>query len=168
MVSSALVYLILSLLFCGGPLMPIALLTLYRSHLGAPHWEMLVVASAAGAAVGCLTIRRLLGLGRNWLPWFVAFWMCLSVTSVGLYAAHLRAIAVAEFQPDVYVPYAFVSSLLHAPADFQFALHAAALKDCKPYGWSYGRMAFYELPVDAAVNVLPQDWLERCSIHRKS
>jgi hypothetical protein len=40
------------------------------------------------------------------------------------------------------------------------------LKDCVPYAWSYRLMEFYQLPSDVAVNVLPQDWLERCSIQR--
>lgn len=161
-----LVYLLLSILICGGPVMPIALLTLYRAHLGAPHWPWLVVAAGAIAACGTLAACRAWQTTRYAMPLFVGLMLALSPALVGLYATYLRAGEVAAFQPDHYTASTFLGSLQNAPADFQFFLHAAALKDCKPFAWSYGKMAFYELPADAAVNVLPAEWLERCSIRR--
>lgn len=161
---TALVYLILTGLMCGGPLMPIALLTLYRDRLGAPHWPWLVVAAGAIAACGTLTACRRWQTRRFALPLFVGLWLVLSPSLVGGYATYLRAGKVAAFQPDSYIGSSFLSSLQNAPAEFQFFLHAAALKGCKPYAWSYRQMAFYDLPANAAINVLPPEWLKRCSI----
>lgn len=163
---TVLVYVVLSALICGGPLMPIALLAMYRDHLGAPHWFWLVVAAGAIAACGTLAACRRRQTARFELPLFAGLWLVLSPSLVGGYATYLRAGQVAAFQPDSYMGSSFLSSLQNAPADYQFFLHAAALKDCKPYAWSYREMAFYELPTSAAVNVLPPEWLDRCSIRR--
>jgi len=92
--------------------------------------------------------------------------MVLSVGLVGAYAEYLRRVRVLEFAPDSYVEKPFFRSLQEVPNDFQFFLHAAALKHCKPYAWSYREMDFYELPPDAAVNVLPAEWIKRCAIKR--
>lgn len=163
---TVLVYLLLSVLICGGPLMPIALLTLYSDHLGAPLWPGLVMAAAIIAAVATWEACFRWHSSRFASPLFVGLWMILSPVLVGGYATYLRAREVAAFQPDSYIGSWFLSSLHNAPADFQFFLHAAALKGCKPYAWSYRKMAFYELPASAAVNVLPSEWLDRCSIRR--
>ncbi|MCM5557372.1 hypothetical protein [Pleomorphomonas sp. JP5] len=165
---TVLTYLFLSVLLCGGPLMPIALLTLYRDHLGAPGWILLVAAAAAIAVVASRAAGRRLATQRFALPMFVAFWMLLSAGLVGGYATALRAVEVARFKPDSYVASWFVSSLQNAPADFQFFVHAAAMKDCKPYAWSYREMAFYELSPTTVVNLgaFPREWLEPCGIRR--
>lgn len=164
---TVLVYLLLSVLICGGPLMPIALLTMYGDHLGAPLWPGLVGAAAIIAAVATWEACLRWHSSRFASPLFVGLWMILSPALVGTYATYLRAGEVAAFRPDSYIGSSFLSSLQNAPADFQFFLHAAALKDCKPYAWSYRKMSFYELSVDAAINVLPPEWLERCSIRRR-
>lgn len=163
---TVLVYLLFSVLICGGPLMPIALLTMYRDRLGAPYWPWLVAAAAAIAALGTLGACWRWRSSRFASPLFVGLWLVLSPALVGGYATYLRAREVTAFQPDSYIGSSFLSSLQNAPADFQFFLHAAALKGCKPYAWSYRDMAFYELPASAAVNVLPREWLDRCSIRR--
>lgn len=163
-----LVYLLLSVLICGGPLMPIALLTMYGDHLGAPAWQGLVGGAVIIAAAATWEACYCWHSSRFALPLFVSLLMILSPALVGAYATYLRAGEVAAFQPDSYIGSSFLSSLHNAPAEFQFFLHAAALKDCKPYAWSYRKMAFYELPVDTAINVLPPEWLERCSIRRRN
>lgn len=163
---SALVYIILSALMCGGPLMPIALLTIYRDSLGAPFWGYLVVVGAIYAALGSFVAGRRFTTQRYFLPMFVALWMVLSAGLVGGYATYLRAQVVAESRPDNYAGNWFLSSLQNAPSEFQFFLHAAAMKDCKPYAWSYRQMTFYELPPNITVNLnaFPREWLDRCSI----
>jgi hypothetical protein len=60
----------------------------------------------------------------------------------------------------------FFASLHNAPTKYQFFLHATALKNCIPYAWSYRKLAFYVVPPNAAVNVLPHDWIIQCGIIR--
>lgn len=166
---TVLTYIAMSVLLCGGPLMPIALLTFYRGHLGAPYWMGLVVAGAAIAAAASFAAGRRLATQRFALPMFLAVWMLLSAGLVCGYATALRAAEVARFKPDSYVASWFVSSLQNAPADFQFFVHAAAMKDCKPYAWSYSEMAFYELSPATVVNLeaFPREWLEPCGIRTR-
>ena len=97
---------------------------------------------------------------------YVAAVMTTSVVGIGLYADHVRATRTTEFAADVSVGHSFFRSIRVAPSEFQFDLHAAALKRCKPYGWSYRTMDFYELPPNVAVNVLPAEWVNRCHMHR--
>ena len=164
-----LAYIVVSALLCGGPVMPIAFLTVYCRHLGAPCWMVLVLVSAAMAVVASRAAGRRLATQRFVLPMFVAFWMLLSAALVGGYATTLRAVEVARFKPDRYDASWFVSSLHNVPADFQFFVHAAAMKDCKPYAWSYRDMAFYELSPSTVVNLsaFPHEWLEPCGIRRR-
>ncbi len=165
---SALVYIVVSFLLCGGPFSPILLLTLDSDLLGAPFWTHLVIVGGVIAAGGSLAAGRTFGTHRYWLPMFVGLWMVLSFALVGIYATHLRAMKVAAFHPDDYVASTFIRSLHNTPADFQFFLHAAAIKDCKPYAWSYRTMAFYELPSGIAVDLyaFPREWVDRCAIRR--
>lgn len=135
---TALVYLILTGLMCGGPLMPIALLTLYRDHLGAPHWPWLVVAAGAIAACGTLAACRRWRTARFALPLFVGLWLVLSPGLVGVYATYLRAGKVAAFQPDSYIGSSFLSSLQNAPAEFQFFSTPPLLRAASP---SHGAIA---------------------------
>lgn len=165
---SVLIYLIVSLLVFGSLFSPIRYFVNLESLLGASHGRLVAGASVvvAVALVALLSLR--LKIDRIRLPLIVGLWMGLSILSAGLYSEFLRRRVVNAFNPDVYLEHSFFRSLREAPKDFQFFLHAAALKDCKPYAWSYRAMAFYELPASTAVNVLPDEWLKRCKIERTS
>jgi hypothetical protein len=95
-------------------------------------------------------------------PVFVAVGLVGSLICVGAYADHLRSNALSEFDADRWKQQSFLRSVRLAPDEFQSNLHAAAMKDCVPYGWSYRGMGFYKIPPEAAVNVLPRKWLEEC------
>lgn len=84
----------------------------------------------------------------------------------GVIATTWRSIEVKRFNPDQYIAAPFVMSIQETPKDFQFFLHAAALKNCKPYIWSYSRMQFVPVRANIAVNILPNDWLRECQIER--
>ena len=92
--------------------------------------------------------------------------MTFSIVSVGLYTDRKRHERTTAFAADAIVDHSFFRSIREAPRENQFYLHAAALKECVPYAWSYRRMDFYELEANTAVNVLPHDWLARCKINR--
>jgi len=160
-----LVYVVLSYLFFGSIFGPLFALTFASDRLGAPLWPVLIVLSMACAAYAVSRMHPAEPLVYR-PPVFVGVTMVLSIALVGAYAEWMRYRRVAEFKPDSYVSSSFFRSLREAPREFRFFLHATALKDCKPYAWSYREMDFYELPPRAAPNVLPDEWISRCDIKR--
>lgn len=160
------VYITIAFVVFGDPFDPIFFMTMISDHLGAPSWQLFVVGTAILAVCANIIFGRV-GLPPVWwAPAFIALFMSVSLISVAAYAEKLRSEAVLAFKPDAYFERPFYNSLRHAPEEIQVFLHAAALKNCKPYAWSYSQMSFYELPADAAVNVLPPAWVEQCAIER--
>jgi len=120
-----------------------------------------------GLACLFMTVAAASGLPRPLVPAvFLSLSMVLSAILVGGYAELERGRNVARFQPDQQLRSSIFSSFRNAPRAFQLFLHGAAVKDCKPYAWSYRQMDFYELPANVAVNVLPARWIEDCKIQR--
>lgn len=146
----------------GGIFKPVSFATSWHDRFGAPYWPALVVGSFLAGALSFLLPTRF-SLLR--VPAFIAIGLLGSLLSVGLYADHLRSDAINRFGADQQLQHPFRDSVRQAPEEFQFFLHAAAMKHCIPYAWSYRSMSFYRLPPDAAVNVLPVAWLKQCSIH---
>lgn len=148
----------------GNPGQPIALLTIWADRLGIPFWRGIAALSVAASV---LVVTKLL---RNVLPEIcrlmaiVILAILMPTMIVGLLADGIRHQAVLTFKADEVEEHSFFSSIRNAPSDFQFFLHTAALKNCKPYAWSYRRLEFYALPLRAAVNVLPRAWVERCAL----
>lgn len=154
---SILVYAALAILIFNDILAPLNFLMASDSSLGLPFWRFLVIVSAVLAAISS---RYVAGFFR--LPIFLSIWMLLSVLFVGVYADLARRIAISNFDADVYYQRSFFRSMREAPREFQFFLHAAAVKDCRPLAWSYSQMGFYELPWGVAVNVFPTERLDHC------
>jgi len=153
-------------LLYGGPLQALGLLTFWRDRLGLSYWPALIVVAMLLALFVTKFVARF-GVPRVVLPAvFVAISMGFSALLVGKYADNQRSSVVDAFEPDIEFRASIFRSFRNAPRDFQFFLHGAALKDCKPYAWSYRQMAFYELPSNVAVNVLPISWIEECDIER--
>jgi hypothetical protein len=134
-------------------------------HLGLPFWKLLVVGGVAVSWFAFMIADRFAMQNYQW-PLFIALSMTLPIVSVGVYADLARSHAMARFGADAQFEHSFFRSLHEVPADFLQYLHAGALKDCEPYAWSYRDMSFYRLPNNVAVNVLPREWLERCSIKK--
>ncbi|AZQ66416.1 hypothetical protein EF888_04265 [Silicimonas algicola] len=163
---SLLAYGFTSSLFFGRPFQAIAFLTIWRDRLGLVYWPALLVVAIMLAAFLTKSSLRF-GMPRILLPAvFVFISMSSSALLVGSFAAISRNRIVEEFKPNVEMRSSIFTSLRYARQDFKFFLHGAALKNCKPYAWSYSKMAFYELPANVAVNVLPTSWIEECSIQR--
>jgi hypothetical protein len=157
---SLLVYCLVSLGFTGS-LLPLAWME--------PVANPALVAIVSSAILVSLFFR--LGFPSSFLtstkaPLFTLLWMLLSVISLGVYADLMRRSKLADFKPDMAIDHSFFRSIRSAPEEFQFFLHAAAVRDCIPYAWSYRQMDFYELDPNVAVNVLPKEWIERCKIER--
>ena len=160
-------YSVAALILFGDVYKPIAFASLLQNRLGAPFWQALIVVGGivAVALTSMFRVRFRLN-NRYFLPGFIFLWMSLSVLFVGIYAEGLRFRAVNAFGPDDYRSRPFMISIRKAPRDFQLFLHAAALKDCQPYAWSYRQMDFYKLSPNVAINVAPGDWIKRCAIER--
>lgn len=161
-----LAYAVTSVLLYGGPLQALGLLTFWRDRLGLAYWPALLLVAMV-LAIFLTKFSARFGMPRVLLPAiFIVISMSFSALLVGSYAASQRDTIVEKFEPDVEIRSSVFASFRNAPQEFQFFLHGAALKECKPYAWSYRRMAFYELPPNVAVNVLPTSWIEECKIQR--
>ena len=161
-----LAYVFVSLLLFGGPFQALGLLTFWRDRLGLDYWPAIIpVAMVFAFFVSRYAVQS--GMPRPFFSAvFVAVSMSFSALLVGGYAEYRRADIVEEFKPDAELKSSIYASFHNAPREFQFFLHGAALKDCTPYAWSYRQMAFYELPPNVAINVLPSDWIQECKILR--
>ncbi|WP_139342604.1 hypothetical protein [Methylobacterium radiotolerans] len=165
---AALSYLTLTVLIFGDPLQPIGLATRWADRLGIPFWRVIAVISVVAST---LVVMK---LPRDMIPAvfrptaFVVLGVLMPTIIVGLFADGVRHRAVIAFGADEVEERSFFVSIRNAPEDFQFFLHTAAIKECKPYAWSYRKLEFYALPMRAAVNVLPRAWRERCGIRIKN
>ena len=161
-----LAYGLTSVLLYGGPLQALGLLTFWRDRLGLAYWPALLLVAMV-LAIFLAKFSARFGMPRVLIPAvFIVISMSFSALLVGSYAANQRDGIVEKFEPDVEIRSSVFASFRNAPQEFQFFLHGAALKDCKPYAWSYRQMSFYELPPNVAVNVLPASWIEECNIQR--
>ena len=156
-----LAYCLVAFIAFGDILSPL----LWSGRLGAPLWRVIALASALLSAVVFLVPPLSAFPTSLKLTLFVALATIVSLVSIGFYADCVRREHVTAFQGDASVDHSFFESMRKSPREYQFYLHAAALKNCVPYGWSYRTMDFYVIPAEAAVNVLPADWIKRCSIH---
>ncbi|WP_421855034.1 hypothetical protein [Novosphingobium sp.] len=157
-----LTYLLIADVVFSDILKPVSLAVIWSDRLSAPYWRLIVLACFAVGALGFLLPDRV-SLFR--VPVFLTVGLLGSLLTVGAYADHLRSRAVSQFGAERQIQHAFLTSVRKAPADLQFFLHAAVLKRCEPYGWSYRTMNFYRIPPNVAVNVLPPEWITECSLH---
>lgn len=145
---------------------PIGFMTMWSDRLSAPYWKALVAGSFTVAAILFLSASKLGLILPYRVLLFAIAGVYLSVLSVGTYVDRLRHEKIVAFNADIVLENSFTRSVQEAPVEWQFFLHAAALKNCTPYAWSYRLMEFYELKPNVAINVLPDEWLKRCDIRR--
>ncbi len=163
---AALAYGVVTVALFGDPAQPIGLATFWSDRLGIPYWrQVAAICVAISALVFALPRKGKIFDLLRW-PIFTVLAVILPTLSVGIYADRIRHQGILVLVPDSVDENSFFKSIRKAPADFQSFLHTAAIKDCKPYAWSYRRLAFYEVPPNVAVNVLPLAWINRCGIVR--
>ena len=164
-VFSVLTYVVASTVLFGDPLGPVDALVIWSNRLNFQYWSgPLLIGLALGAVVSITTLRA------RWsalaVPLFILTSMATSVGSAVIQIDGARQREIAKFSPDRLFDNSFWRSLHERPREFQFYLHAGAMKNCVPYAWSYRTMSFYQLKPVAAINVLPNSWLEECNIVR--
>ena len=162
-VAPLLTTIVFSIVFFGGfARFVLGYVFFWNDRLGAPNWPLFLVASAVCAGLVARYLSRV-GYGRASINSVVlGTFLVFSVFCVGTYAELLRRQAMAEFAADREFQNLFWVSLRNAPTDFQFFLHAGAMKDCVPYAWSYREMSLYELNESVMFNVLPATWFDEC------
>lgn len=160
----AFVYVAVTAILFGNPVQPIFLATVWADRLGIPYWRAIAILCVA-ISTSVLVRPLCKSIPKKIRPSvFVALAVILSTLFIGLLAEIARYRATIVFKPDKIKERVIFSSIRYAPEDFQLFLHAAALKDCKPYAWSYRTLSFYELRPDIAAHVLPPSWIEQCKI----
>lgn len=157
-------YVAIAIFSFGSVFKPI-FLAFQPERLGAPNWNWIVFICFAIASLSFLIPTRLRFLRG---PAFMIIGLGGSVLGVAAYADRLTAAGLEKFRGERQMRNSFIESLRRAPEEHQFFLHAAAMKDCVPYAWSYRTMNFYRVPLRAAINVMPGKWLMECSIDRKN
>lgn len=146
----------------GEPDKPLTLLIFGYYRLDVQYWsEPLLAGWAIGALSAGMLARTILAPAV-----FVAASLCACVVLTAARVDTDRAQAIAKFGPDRLTQNSFLLSLREPRRGAQLYLHAAALKRCVPYAWSYRVMGFYPLPPNVAVNVLPSAWIGECQIVR--
>lgn len=165
-IASILTYCAVAFIGFGDIFAPLAFATVWSDRLGVSSWRAI--------ALGCTILSfGVFLLPKRWLPSIafkfslsVALAMTTSTVVIGIYSDRIRHERIAAFGADERLEHSFFRSIREAPREFQFYLHSAVLKDCVAYGWSYRSMSFYRIPPSAAINVLPNSWLDRCPILR--
>ena len=152
-------YAAIAVIFFGGLLQPIFLATVWSDRLAAPHWGWIVSACLAIGTASFFLPSRLASFRG---PTFVLVGLLGSLFSVGAYADYLTSKSLHDFGGERHIQHSFTESVRHAPAEFQVFVHAAVLKRCVPFAWSYRSLSFYQIPPNVAINVLPIDWLVEC------
>lgn len=161
-----LAYVLTSTLLFGGPFHGLGFLTFWRDRLGLVYWPAVIPFGIVLATITTKVAVRY-GMPRLFTPaTFISISMVCAAVFIGIWADYQRDRIIGRFGPDTEIRSSIFASFRNAPRDFQFFLHGAALKDCKPYAWSYRQMAFYELSPNVAANVLPVSWIEECNIRR--
>lgn len=159
-------YIGFALILFGSFWTPIKLVFFWSNGLEAQYWfGPLIVGLVAGVVVASVVWLRL--NRKTYAPAvFLGVSMLITVIFTVVVVDNSRNNLVVEFKPDHSIQNSLWHSLRKAPRDFQFFLHAVAIKNCIPYAWSYRQMEFYRLPANAAVNVLPPKWISECGIKR--
>ncbi|AWN36441.1 hypothetical protein [Methylobacterium radiodurans] len=161
---AVLAYIVTTVNLFGNPLQPIFLATDWSDRLGIPYWRVIALLGvAASALVFARSLRKIITDAVKPAV-FVILTVLLPTVIVGLWADGIRHRAVVAFGADEVEERSFFASIREAPAEFQYFLHTAALKDCVPYAWSYRTLSFYRLQPNVGANVLPEPWKKRCGI----
>ncbi|PZO81580.1 MAG: hypothetical protein DI629_03325 [Mesorhizobium amorphae] len=146
---------------------PFALLNfafVLNGRLGVPAWQFVALLGvAAGSSVFFQPMKRFVPPILRPAA-FAVFSVILALVFVGFYVEVERRRLIAKSDVDAVVQHSFFRSVREVPREYQFFLHAAALKNCSPLAWSYRRMEFYDLPAGVAPHVIPDEWRRQCNI----
>lgn len=157
-------YLVCSWVLFNDILWPLGFALFWHDRLPIQYWIGPVV---VGVLIGAAAARQLWLSAGGQLFAPAIFLLIAMFASISISATHVkqtRSKLMSAFEPDRVIQNSLFRSFRNAPREYQFFLHAAALKDCVPYAWSYRKMGFYRLRNNVAINVLPDHWIEDCNL----
>ncbi len=151
-------------LFFSGFTRAISFAFFWNDRLDPEYW---LGPAILGLILGGVTVKTLMMSRKHWVSVlipaaFIGVTISSTVVLTGIYVELVRSKEFAQFDADSLVENSFLRSLREAPKEYQFFLHAAALKDCQAFAWSYRFMRFYRLSPNTAVNVIPKKWITKC------
>ncbi len=164
-------YLTASFLMFGDGLTPIVIAP---SLFAAPfYWPTLAaIAWASGLAALAISIwsaRFAISQGVSkifLLPVIVFLWIVLSAVIAGAALELRKSNEFNKFDADRQHVESIFTAYHHTFFSDHFRyVHGFAIKDCRPYIWSYGLMSFEEIDPDTAVSILPREWVRECNIN---
>ena len=104
------------------------------------------------------------------------FWRWATVTTTSIAASAIFAAAFLTVSRNLEIDSFKPDRIKKEPIMWSFRIgmplsepinkrtHAIAMKDCKPFNWSWTRMSFLRLPHNIAINYLPSEWFVACGI----
>lgn len=160
-------YVILCGMVYGDPLGPVTRVMFGWVHLPGFVIMTSVIGGLSVAVCAIAFTRKRFTRLINLEPVILITVLVMAPVLIASFQTHvIQRAKIAELNPDKIFTRSFILSLRNTPSEFQFYLHAAAVKDCIPYAWSYRQLEFYRLSNNVAVNVLPSRWVENCQISR--
>ncbi|NOU06572.1 MAG: hypothetical protein HOO99_10355 [Hyphomicrobiaceae bacterium] len=145
----------------------------WRHPFNTAAWAPIIVVAIVGLGLARYAIRKYDDSFRSISP---GYWSLLQPTMVVLSGVtwiwfvsligltYAQSFAIAKFNPDYVRAEPIRVSILNAPY-VQFGdPHGVAVKDCKPYIWSFRQMGFVEVGDGLAINIIPEEWRKKCGM----
>ncbi len=171
-IATLLVFFWLSTGLFGNTWLPLAGFVWFLNETGGdPLKGHLGLAIAFGLSCACLAILFARKRAMNWAYFAPGFMMVFVVATWAVLSVSLevsRRAAVEKFEADAAFQHVVFWSYSQTLKPHVTYPHAAVLKDCRTYVWSYRKMAFYEIGPNISTNVLPRRWIESCGIEKTS
>ena len=160
------VFVLLSHLLFGNAWLPIAGgLWFLNDPSSAPLTTRIAIAILVGFIAAYALVFLGLMRGLKWVfsaPAFIAIFVIVTWGTLSIELESSRVKALLMFRADKSVQHTVFWSYRQAMKSFKIEPHAATMKDCQIYIWSYKQMAFQEIGPNTAKNITPQKWRELC------
>ena len=124
------------------------------------------LATILGITAAYISVKLARRRGMNWkfsAPAFVSIFVIVTWLMLTVSLEVARRVAIAKFDADASSQHSVLWSYHRALEPFKTHPHAAALKDCRIYIWSYKSMSFIELSPDAYKRAAPNAWVKSCT-----
>ncbi|MDT2020034.1 hypothetical protein [Methylocella sp. CPCC 101449] len=154
-----------SLVYFGSP-------TTLFGIFALPNWYVLIPILVGVIA----TVTVSIWIKSRWAAFISAAIFGLVIVPLSMFILDkVKERAIAQLEPEAVVSHSFAESIQHLfwleinyilskgkHLDDTHFIHAAVLKDCKVYGWSYRQMAFSELQFGIARHSMFEKWGTNC------
>ncbi|MDH7797603.1 MULTISPECIES: hypothetical protein [unclassified Beijerinckia] len=124
-----------------------------------PNWYVLIPILVGVIA----TVMVSMWIKSRWAAFISAAIFALVIVPLSMFVLDkVKERAIVQLQPEAVISHSFAESADRLFWVDMYFVHAAVLKNCKVYSWSYRQMAFFELKTNVARNVVPVKWGTNC------